>query len=174
MDKPRILVLLQNAYDKGSLAQGWSPARWRCEFESSRTGVRLRVAVPMERFEVRYANSGNGIGQGPDAKIPVNCAHVCRALKRVKPAIVLACGEQASRCAQIWHHGPLVCIPHPAFRLLTNTLLETCNRALSDWSVFHIYPNWRQRYTRSLANSPNMRIQLKQRRGPGGVEVLSI
>jgi hypothetical protein len=54
-----VLVVLQNAYDKGSLRDGYQYHRWLREFQSSRTGVRLNV-VTEDLTNVHYANGPMG------------------------------------------------------------------------------------------------------------------
>ena len=39
------LVVLQNAYKKGSLKEGWSEEKWLKELYTSRTGKRLKVIL---------------------------------------------------------------------------------------------------------------------------------
>ena len=74
MQPPTILVVLQNAYDKGALDGGFNPSTWRVEFESSRTGYRLlEVALDGRhtfRWKIHYTNACPGLGKGAASKLP--------------------------------------------------------------------------------------------------------
>lgn len=130
----RILVGLQNAYDKGELKRGWSPSRWRSEFESSRTGRRLGLLLGDGLSSVRIMNvAGSAVGNGAHSVLQPNRAHVRRTLRRVVPLLVVACGRIAeAACAEAWA-GPLVALPHPAYKLLTNDLLGAAYRLIVHW-----------------------------------------
>jgi len=136
----RLLVLLQNAYDRGELANGYSPGRWYKELSKSRTGRRLYLAIPDLRDlgfyhakNVRFANACPGIGDGPDSQLAPCLRHTRRAISRVKPDAVMACGKVAEEVAmEVWD-GPLFVIPHPAFRLLSDDLLTKCRNTIAWW-----------------------------------------
>jgi hypothetical protein len=125
-----VLVVLQNAYDKGSLSDGWSYKAWRDEFWRSRSGVRLRPILASSALLVRVCNTTPKIGTGPDSRLPADRRHLSRVLRRVRPDYVVACGAQAKKSLATAWRGNLVCIPHPAFRLLTNALVQDVARFL--------------------------------------------
>jgi hypothetical protein len=129
----RLLVLLQNAYNRGALRDGWCAVTWRRELLASRTGVRLRQAIPTgPAWYVRYANACPGLGDGPDSKLQPCRRHLKRVMRRWPPHVVLACGETAMAAAQAAWGGPTVFIPHPAYRLLTNDLLARARGILEE------------------------------------------
>ena len=132
-----LLVVLQNAYDRGSLADGWHPSRWRKEYEQSRTGRRLALALPKE-CSVHYTNANPRMGHGPDSKHEPDVAHLRRRLRAVEPDAVLACGKLAedamTAMRDVWL-GTLFAIPHPASRVLTNALLVECRTAIVLWMI---------------------------------------
>lgn len=167
-DPTRLLVLLQNVYDKGALKKGYHPAVWRHEFQSSRTGRRLLSALPTgHEWRIHYANVAPGIGRGSRSKLEASAAHLRRALRRVHPTMVLACGRQAEELARTGWWGALIVMPHPAYMCLTNELLERCRLLLTAWCHMydrvdrqnHCHPDWR------IVATNRPRIALRQRRG---------
>lgn len=92
-----VLVVLQNAYQRGRLRSG---------------------AV------VRFANASPTMGQTVDSKTAPCARHLRRRLRDARPDVVLACGRVAEDAVRSMWHGPLVAVPHPAHRLLTNDLLH--------------------------------------------------
>ncbi len=111
-----VLVVLQNAYDKGSLAEGWSPARWRKEYESSRSGRRLQLALPSD-WNVRYTNTTPVLGNGPDSRLEPDLGHLRRRVRKLSPDIVLACGKPAEAATlKVWP-GALVAMAADGWEL---------------------------------------------------------
>ena len=73
----------------------------------------------------------------------------------------------------VWD-GPMVAIPHPASRVLTNALLEHCSRMLGWWTLLREHPTMNSippefELTR---DTRNLRIALRQERGTVVVETL--
>jgi len=129
----KLLVVLQNAYDKGTLAEGFNSARWKSELARSLTGRKLARGIPEGAWRVSYTNASPILGAGPSSKPPACHSHLKRAVRRAKPDIVLAGGLVAERaCVEVWS-GPLLAIPHPACRVLTNDALDQCRQILESW-----------------------------------------
>lgn len=137
--QPRLLVILQNPYDRGVLAKGFTPGRWKLEYAKSRVCQRLERVLPRLHYRIHFTNANPRVGVGPDSCHEPDFNHLRRTLKRVKPFAVLACGAVAE-AAIIELRKPghnerealktLVIIPHPAFRLLHNNTLVAANRFL--------------------------------------------
>lgn len=84
-----------------------------------------------EGVEIVWDNTTRAVGDHPDSKLPADLAHVRRVLAREKPAVVLSLGRQAAETlAAVWT-GPLLIVPHPTYRLLTNRLYDRAGRLLS-------------------------------------------
>jgi hypothetical protein len=126
----RILVVLQNPYTKGSLSKGWNPSRWRFEFESSRSGRRLQDAFPigLGHCRIHYTNANPKLGDNPESKMPADLKHLKRSARRTAPDMIIACGKIAEEAVRTIWDGSLIAIPHPAYRLLTNRLLDECKQ----------------------------------------------
>lgn len=169
----RVLVVLQNAYDKGELAKGYSYRRWLKEMERSRVGQRLEC-IFRSLWLPHYVNTTPLIGAGPNARLPVNLAHMRRAFNRVQPTLVMACGKQAeSACAELWA-GDLVAIPHPAYRVLTNLLLEEVSQIIG-WRMTQLDCSDRaipKRFYFASRDS-TMRIAVRQQRGLMTIEPIA-
>jgi len=177
MSNEKILVVLQNAYDRGSLSAGFNPKRWLNEFEHSRTGHRLLYGALESRFtfrwDLRYTNASPKLGHGSSSKHQPDRRHLRRRLRDVAPDLVLACGQLAEAATSELWSGPLVAIPHPASRVLTNELLKYCSHCLGWWSLLRDGPNMTgvpSAFEIMRAKTP--RIALRQRRG--SVETIQI
>lgn len=128
----RLLVVLQNAWGGVSMR---SREEWIEAMHASRTGLRLARALPewLRRGGlgfVEYTNASPRVSWRPDGKFPADLEHLRAELARFRPTYVLACGlvaEGAMR--EIWR-GPLLAIPHPASRVLTNDLLDEARERL--------------------------------------------
>ena len=134
MSKPTILVVLQNPYARGKLRKGqkYNPSTWRKEYLSSRTGVRLRSVLP-DDWAVHFTNSNPTVGARASSRLEPDLTHISKRLWKVNPDIVLACGVPSQRaCAQIYD-GPLIGMPHPACRVVTNALLEVVRMKIEQW-----------------------------------------
>lgn len=133
----KLLVVLQNAYDRGGLAGGWHPGRWRAEFEKSHTGKRIRHVLPAAAagWRIHFANACPGIGEGASSKLVPCRRHLLRAIRRVRPDAVLACGAVAESLALAAWDGPLFAVPHPASRVVTHKLMARCRRSLLRWAA---------------------------------------
>ncbi len=174
--KVRLLVVLQNAYRAGALRNGYHYKTWRKEFEASRSGVRLQLALPskeqFEHLDVRYINANPKLGPDPDAAFPADKSHIIHALKRLTPDFVLACGQIAEGAmVELWP-GHLVAIPHPAHRLLTDELLKMCKNIIGWWALRREYPHIEppEEYAHCLGEP--IRMALRQEKGAVGFALL--
>ncbi len=145
-----LLVVLQNPWARGKLARGgYHPATWRKELEASRTGRRLRHAIPSPTvrggWQASFVNASPVLAKGPDGRHEASLPHLRRALRRTQPDLVLACGLSAEEaCRQVWA-GPLICVPHPAYRLLTNKLYDAAREMIATWGFSPEPRTWKPR-----------------------------
>lgn len=165
----RILVVLQNAYAKGTLAQGWSKNRWLNEFRTSRAGTRLGVVFEEYLEAVRYTNTTPKLGDTAASKLPAQPSHVRKALRRAEPWIVVACGKQSEEvCSREWA-GDLWVLPHPCYRVVTDKLLEEAGRLIRWRLYWHSEPGMVQD---ARLNGPVCRIAFRQQRGGFAIDFL--
>lgn len=158
----QVLVLLQNAYTKGSLKQGWNYQRWFNEFSTSRSGQRISTVFEGQLKAPKYTNCTTKMGDNPDSLLVPMPSHVKSAISRVKPKILLACGAIAEDVAQQVWQGDLIVMPHPAFRVLTNSLLVAVREAIC---------NRLDQYDNNSVDAP-IRFKFAQERGKHKLFVL--
>lgn len=125
----RLLVLLQNAWARRPM-EHWDHDWWLDALRNCRTGGRLCRVVGEDWVGIEFDNTTPKVGVGSNSKLPPDDAHVLALLDRVRPNVVLACGDQAEKTAQRLWGGNLLCIPHPAMRVLTNALLDKARETL--------------------------------------------
>jgi hypothetical protein len=82
--------------------------------------------------EIWYENTTPIVGDSPDSVVPPDTDHIEEVLQLKQPYAVLALGKQAEIaltpfCSQLL---PLLAVPHPAHRLLTNELYQHAGRLL--------------------------------------------
>ena len=134
--KPVLLVILQCPWRKGRLENGWNPGVWYKMLWISRTGVRLREALPFDFYEVRVCNANPSLADSPDGVFPPDLKHLRRALKRVQPDVILACGRVAQEAVgKIKTIVPVVEMKHPAYRLLSHRMTEEVRLRLEQLAV---------------------------------------
>ena len=121
--RPVLLVVLQCPWKKGDLRNGWNPRIWRKELWLSRTGIRLKEALPTEIFRVTVCNANPTLADSPDGVFPADLVHLRRVVRRIQPSVILACGSVAQKAAaEILIDVPVVAMKHPAYRLLSRQM----------------------------------------------------
>lgn len=152
----KILVVLQNAWS--SLARdSWPYESWVKALRASRSGRRLRVLLGDDWAGLRFGNTTPKIATESGQKLVPDLKHLRRLLKCEAPDVVLACGDQAAEVLKTTWRGNLICVPHPASRVLTDYLYT-----LARWCVLHA----------GLPAPKPTRLQLKQ--GKGSVQIAVI
>lgn len=131
-----ILVLLQNAYaNSRRVAQAMRDDNrlWRHLLSHSRTGKRLKLILGDDCFrrkDVLFANTTPRIGIRAESCLKPCSRHVRHLIERHDPSLIVACGKQAEAISLALWPGPLLCVPHPASRTLTNDLYTSARRTL--------------------------------------------
>jgi len=126
-----VLVVLQNAYDRGTLKAGsrFNPAIWRSEFYGTRTWTRLQRIFKKSECQLHFTNAAPGIGKGARSSLPISQKNVRDAIRRTNPDVIIACGKSAEETCVDWK-GSLIVLPHPAYMVLTNRLLDRAGKLL--------------------------------------------
>jgi len=113
----KLMVILQNAY---GVEEGYEPSFERESFINCHTGRRLKNAIPAN-VSTTIINASPNIGDTADSNFKPNVSHVMKRMKEIKPDIILACGVNARKAIrQIETKIPVLEMPHPAYRALTN------------------------------------------------------
>lgn len=120
--KTEYLLFLQNAWSPFYAGAVWPRESWLRALESSRSGQRLKLLVG-DDFDV-CENCTPQVGATPDSIIKPDPEHILKVLAERSPRMVIACGSHAERALlELWD-GPLLLIPHPAYRVVTNQMFE--------------------------------------------------
>jgi len=117
----KTVLFLQNAWSPFYAGREWPRESWLKALRLSRSGQRLKVLIGA-KFE-QCENTTPIVGDSPDSVIPPDEAHINAILWEKNPDIVVTCGKQAEiALSRLWR-GNILAIPHPAHRLLTDSLL---------------------------------------------------
>jgi hypothetical protein len=123
-----VVVFLQNAWSPLYAGRVWPRHSWLLALETSRSGQRLRVLLDdyhiCENTTAAVSAKPSGI-EAPDAD------HIQRVLCSRQPRVVVACGKQAEIALKAIWQGPMIAVPHPAHRLLTDRLYRQARRLLT-------------------------------------------
>jgi len=122
-----MIVFLQNAWSPVYAGREWPRDSWLRALERSRSGQRLRVMI--DDFSV-CENITRAVGARPHIAMPADDTHVNQLLQMKRPRIVVACGKLAEMCLLRLWQGPLLVVPHPAHRLLTDELYRQAKEYL--------------------------------------------
>lgn len=122
-----MIIFLQNAWSPVYAGQQWPRRSWLRALARSRSGQRLKILS--DQWEL-YHNVTPICGAKPSSKLDPDQLHVQSLLERCKPEVVVACGAVAELALRIYWKGPLLCVPHPASRVLTNELYQHAHRML--------------------------------------------
>lgn len=115
------IVFLQNAWSPVYAGLTWPRASWLRALKNSRSGQRLRLLL--DDFEI-CENTTPQVGCHSSSVFPPDLDHIRRILKRREPRVVVACGKQAEEALlELWDKALLI-VPHPAYRVLTDSLYE--------------------------------------------------
>ncbi len=125
----KVLVVLQNAWAE-SAARRWEYRSWVRALKRSRSGRRLSRVFEGDWTGVTFGNTTAAVGEGPDSRLPADPEHVRGLFARHTPDVVVAVGLQAEHATKSAWPGPLLVMPHPASRVLTNGLLDRANELL--------------------------------------------
>lgn len=116
---PPLIIFLQNAWSPVYAGQQWPRRSWLRALATSHTGRRLRLITDdltcVHNVSPVCTAEPSGVAE-PDHE------HVLAILRSHAPRVVLACGKPAEATLRHLWLGPLLCVPHPAHRVVTNTL----------------------------------------------------
>lgn len=125
----RTLVFLQNAWSSTYANREWPRESWLRALARSRSGQRLRIMInDLESCQ----NTTPCCGATVSSKLEPDHDHIKMLLAYTHPKAVVACGAQAEKAlVELWP-GPLLVVPHPAHRLLTNALYRRARTLLTN------------------------------------------
>lgn len=125
----RLLIILQNAY---GVEDGFVPSFDKEIFKNSHTGRRLCNAIPME-LDVNIINASPQVGEEASSYFAPDIGYVSSKVEEISPDIILACGVNAQKAVREIDIGvPVVKIPHPAYRALSNSMLDEAREKIQE------------------------------------------
>lgn len=133
----KILIFLQNAWSKEQAGKTWQRRSWLKALEKSRSGKRLAILkANLPDHQIHFDNTTPEVGDNPDSIISPDYDHMRDVISRIRPSIIVTCGSQAFAAINaIAPAKPIVAIPHPAFRVVTNQLFvvaaDTINQGVN-------------------------------------------
>ena len=131
MNKPTVLAFLQNPWSQTWAGKRWPRSSWLQALRESRSGKRLAVVERAAGIEIVWDNTTPEVGDHPDSKLAPNFRHIRRVLARHEPDSVVAFGKQAaSALSAIWS-GPLLVVPHPTYRVVTDRLYRAAGHLIA-------------------------------------------
>jgi hypothetical protein len=114
-----VIVFLQNAWSPLYAGGVWPRRSWLRALATCRSGQRLKLLI--DDYDV-CENTTPIVGATASSVVPPDDRHILDVLRARAPNVVVACGKQAeSVLIRLWH-GPLLIVPHPANRVLTDAL----------------------------------------------------
>lgn len=122
-----MIIFLQNAWSPVYAGRQWPRVSWLRALARSRSGQRLKILS--DGWEC-YWNTTPIVGAKPSSVVKPNHTYIERILELEKPQVVVACGLQAEKALRELWKGPLLCVPHPTHRVLTNELYQFARRML--------------------------------------------
>jgi hypothetical protein len=149
MPASKPMIMLQSAWSTHYKSMDdWPYYAWLLATFKSHTGRRLKriLSGDLKSWDKYYfTNSTKVITGSPAGKPPIDVDHVKKELTIHKPPVVLACGLQAelALCKAGWH-GSVVAIPHPAYKMLTNVLLDAAKERFEQAMTEHTRVTFRQ------------------------------
>jgi hypothetical protein len=124
----KFIVFLQNAWSPLYAGGTWPRRSWLKALARSRSGQRLRIIVKDE-FDL-CENTTPIVGETPNSVIPPDIEYIKSIINKREPEAIVACGKQAEKIlSELWS-GPLIITPHPAYRVLKNSVYERVRELL--------------------------------------------
>jgi hypothetical protein len=124
-----VVVFLQNAWSPLYAGSTWPRDSWLRALETSRSGQRLRILI-VDQYHI-CENTTAAVASHPSGVEAPDATHIRRVLTDRKPRVVIACGKQAELALKAIWSGPMLAVPHPAHRLLTDRLYRKARSLLT-------------------------------------------
>lgn len=160
-----IVAFLQNAWffqhtPQAVIDRYLSDARYRALILSrSHTGKRLVRTFGAELFcSINWQESTNKIGYVSSAKFPADPIHIKEVLKELQPELVLAFGGVAGPALLRHWDGPIISLPHPSGRVITDALYKTAAGMINGHQGRTIIKQLKGRIEVSDAGSPGQNM----------------
>lgn len=128
----RVVAFLQNAWSPLYAGETWPRTSWLAALHASRSGKRLAVfAARCPDVVIHWDNVTPQVGPNPDSLLPPDLEHVRAVLETVNPDAVIAFGRSAVSAFADMTDRPVLLLPHPTYRVVTNRLFERAGRLVA-------------------------------------------
>lgn len=133
----KIVCFLQNAWSPWYAGRTWPRDQWLKALWRSRSGKRLKTLTALcVGEEFYFDNTTPIVGNNPDSVVKPDYEHIRKVITEQKPQLVIGCGKQAEKCLLHLQVEPLLLIPHPACRTLTNKLYIEAARLIYHREIY--------------------------------------
>lgn len=127
-----IVAFLQNAWSPLYASGTWPRESWLRALHRSRSGVRLKHLTDATKGCVfHFDNTTPLVGETPDSLLEADPDHIRSVLQTQAPDVVVTLGKQADEALQGLFAGPILALPHPAYRVVTNKLFFRAGKLLA-------------------------------------------
>lgn len=106
----------------------WPRDSWLKGLRLSRSGQRLKHLV--DDYD-QCENTTGVVADNPNGRVPPDFDYILEIIRRRQPKIIVTCGLQARDALRRTWGGPLLAVPHPAYRYLTNELYQEAKALLT-------------------------------------------
>lgn len=123
MIKPlKAVAFLQNAWSPKYAGRTWPRRSWLHALKRSHSGRRLSVfEANCAGIDIYYTNTTPIVGAKSNSIVKADKGYVVATLENQKPDYVIGFGKQAGKILkELVTNTPLMLLPHPACRSLTN------------------------------------------------------
>lgn len=122
-----MIIFLQNAWSPVYAGTIWPRRSWLRALARSPSGRRLKFLT--DDLSIVH-NAAPLCGDAPSSIIQPDPRHIRTIIESCKPQVIVACGKLPEIALRLYWRGPLLCLPHPAHRVLTNALYEMASLML--------------------------------------------
>ena len=129
MEKTNAVGFLQNPWSPFYAGGRWPRESWLRALALSRSGQRLKL-LECGEVNIYYENACPIVCENPKDVMPADTNHMRQVLSEQKPDVIICFGGPAAAAMNSLLHEfkqPLMLLPHPAYRFVTNELF---NKAL--------------------------------------------
>lgn len=127
--KVRVVAFLQNAWSGAYAGGTWPRPSWLRALARCRSGQRLKLMIG-DNFDW-CDNITPIVGPFPESIVPADPQHIAAVIAERAPGMIVACGKHAEEALVESWPGPLLVVPHPAHRLLTDALYVKAKRFIN-------------------------------------------
>lgn len=130
------VLFLQNAWSPLYAGGTWPRESWLKALWRSPSGRRLRLLLDQApNLEFWLDNTTPLVGPTATSTWPADHAHMRAILAIQQPDVVICCGRQARQACWDLHLKPLLILPHPAYRVVTDQLFTLAGSLLAAGTI---------------------------------------